>query len=41
MSWNLFLQWLIDRLEKMKKQEKTMEKGYVLMKKTEKKVEKK
>lgn len=38
MSWNLFLQWLIDCL---KKQEKTMEKGYVLMKKTDKNVEKK
>lgn len=41
MSWNLFLQWLIDCLERMKKQEKTVEKGYVFMKKAEKKVEKK
>ena len=36
MTWNLFLQWLIDCLEKMKKQERTFEKGTIQMKKAEK-----
>lgn len=40
MTWNLFLQWLIDCLEKMKKQERTFEKGTIQMKKEEKKTEK-
>ena len=37
---NRFLQWLIDCLEKMKNEEKTFEKGTILMKQAEKKTEK-
>lgn len=41
MSWNRFLQGLIDWLEKMKKEENILEKGNVQMKKSEKKKENK
>ena len=36
MIWNRFLQWLIDCLEKMKKEETIFEKGTIPMKKAEK-----
>lgn len=39
MTWNRFLQWLIDCLEKMKKEEKTHKKGLIQMKNSEKKKE--
>ena len=40
MVWNRFLQWLIECLQKMKREEKTNEKGAIPMKKAEKKLEK-
>ena len=36
MTWNVFLQWIIDSLEKMKKEEKTSGKGTIHMKKEKK-----
>lgn len=41
MSWNRLLQWMIDGLEKLKKEETNLKKGKKQMKKAEKKAEKK